>query len=156
MISFEIILLVFSILFYQVNKSKSQNEPMYYEPQFHLLINKFKQEAQNRGVTVDLSRQKITFENLNYELAHCYYGIEYFKFIRINRKTWYNLTTEEKEATFFHELGHCVLNRIEHLDSLNEDGCPKSLMHRSHTMKDCYFKSRSIYLDELFKNGKEN
>lgn len=151
MTSFNVIILIFCLWFYRLGQIKNTNIPIYSEPQFELILKKFTNEAALRNINVNLTDQKITFEDLNFELAHCYYGIQYIKFIRVDRKAWRKMTQEEKEALLFHELGHCVLGRIEHADSMQSDNCPASLMHRSHTMKNCYFKNRSFYLDELFQ-----
>lgn len=151
MTSFSVIILLFCLWFYHLGRIKNTNVPIYSEPQFQLLIKKFTDEAALRNVSVNLTDQKITFEDLQNELAHCYYGVEYMKFIRVDRKAWYKLSQEEREATLFHELGHCVLGRLEHADAMQENGCPVSIMHRSHTLKDCYFKNRSGYLNELFQ-----
>jgi hypothetical protein len=148
---FSFIILSFCAWFYHVGQVKNTNVPIYSEPQFKLIISKFTEAAALRNVSVNLTDQKITFEDLKHELAHCYYGIQYMKFIRVDRRAWARMTQEEREATLFHELGHCVLGRIEHADKMYPDGCPVSLMHTSHTLKNCYFKNRSAYLDELFQ-----
>lgn len=148
---FSLIILFFSVWFYHLGVVKNTNSPLYAEPQFKYIIQKFSEEAAIRGVRVDLTNQKITFSDLKFEIAHCYYGLQYMKLIRVDRNAWTNMSMEEKEATLFHELGHCVLGRISHDDILEKNGCPESIMHRSHTLKHCYFKNRSAYLDELFE-----
>lgn len=113
-------------------------------------IDKFNAESLSRGKLFDLSQVKITFEKLDGPIASCFYGVQYFKIIKIDKFWWKKLTIEEKEATLFHELGHCVLKRRLHHEVLTVSGCPESLMHSSHTLRNCYFKNRSKYLDELF------
>jgi len=149
-IFFDITLLISTVWFFYVANIKVKNFPLYMDKAFEPYIELFNSEMSGRGHFVDLSKVKISFDNLDKQIATCYYGIEFLKIIKVDKFWWKQLTREEKEATIFHELGHCVLRRRLHTDSIYSNGCPLSLMHSSHTLKDCYFKNRSKYLDELF------
>lgn len=147
---FSFILLAATAWFYYVSASKLNNYPLYMDDAFKSYVSRFNDEMAIRGKSYDLTQIKISFGNLDGQIASCYYGVKYFKVIKVDKRWWKKLTIEEKEATIFHELGHCVLRRRLHHDVLNKNGCPESLMHSSHSLKDCYFKNRTKYLDELF------
>ncbi len=77
---------------------------------------------------------------------------------------WGIATTNAKEALIFHELGHCLLGRIEHTNETFTDGSPKSIMIANNA--DLYIPCvyvlddmpencnktgrRKYYIDELF------
>jgi hypothetical protein len=147
---FSFIILSFCAWFSYLSIIKKDNLPIYLENNFKSYIVKFNVEASLRNKDIDLTKLKISFDNLESQIAACYYGIDYLKVIKVDRTWWRKMSIEEKEATIFHELGHCALRRRIHYDIIDSDGCPKSLMHSSHTLKNCYFKNRSKYLDELF------
>jgi hypothetical protein len=76
---------------------------------------------------------------------------------------WLSRTNNGKEALIFHELGHCLLGRIEHKTDTYLDGTPKSLMHPTDTdlYSPCVYAidneticnktdRRKYYVDELF------
>jgi hypothetical protein len=77
---------------------------------------------------------------------------------------WQLATYNGKEALVFHELGHCLLNRIEHKDDKFANGSPKSIMVSANTdlYTPCVYvidgnvdacnktARRKYYIDELF------
>lgn len=87
------------------------------------------------------------------EIGTCIFveGSGYQRAIRIERDTWDRRQDSDfREALIMHELGHCQLN-LDHDDSVDEDGCAKSLMYPSmDRVWHCYAKKRRYYLDGLF------
>ncbi|QHT69915.1 hypothetical protein GXP67_26355 [Rhodocytophaga rosea] len=89
------------------------------------------------------------------------------KTITINTKIncWQFLTDQAREALVFHELGHCVLQRRGHKDSLLPNGDYASLMNSkvSNMYESCVYDigggpcnklfKRQYYLDELFNEN---
>jgi len=109
----------------------------------------------------------------------CFYS-PFFREIDINIEWWRNTPDQlMREELVFHELGHCVLNRIhtsptqahgiigwfERLffelgifkdrDFLS-DGCPVSYMHPKTISSFCIYKHYNYYINELYKKEKEN
>ena len=54
--------------------------------------------------------------------------------VEIRRSRWDGKSEEGKEQLLFHELGHCVLNKLDETAPLNGE-CPTSIMN-SHTFSD--------------------
>lgn len=52
------------------------------------------------------------------------------KSVKINRQLWASLNSSSREELIFHELGHCVLNRLH--DSTLVSGLPMSVMYPYH------------------------
>jgi hypothetical protein len=69
--------------------------------------------------------------------------------IVIDRDYWYEAGDLQREELMFHELGHCVLNR-DHLNDLNRDRCPKSLMYWQTIERDCLEDHHADYMKEMF------
>ncbi len=77
---------------------------------------------------------------------------------------WRAASNNAREALVFHELGHCLLGRINHKDDLFKDGSPKSIMITSNIdlYSPCVYvlddnpascnktERRKYYIDELF------
>lgn len=80
--------------------------------------------------------------------------------IELNTQLWGNYSDTEKEVLLFHELGHCILGRLSpnmgHVNTINSDGMPVSIMYYSITPYDnlaaqqYYVIHRLDYLYELF------
>lgn len=72
------------------------------------------------------------------------------KAIKINRAEWQKWPTTYREQIMFHELGHCVLDRATHDESMKSDNNPRSIMHPSFGVIPKYWKTnRAAYLKEL-------
>jgi Zn-dependent peptidase ImmA (M78 family) len=82
----------------------------------------------------------------------CYYGTSKEP-PEIHFLQWYwNLANDaHRENLVFHELGHCVLNR-DHVNRINLDGVPESIMNYSLMEPYQYEMNRAILLQELFND----
>lgn len=93
----------------------------------------------------------IQFDYLEDSYAYCD-SAQLFSWntITIDKETWDLFGETEREMIIFHEMGHCVLNRIHEFDLMGD--CPKSLMIPFNDMpKKCYVEMEPYYLTELFK-----
>jgi hypothetical protein len=57
--------------------------------------------------------------------------------ITIQKATWAKSTDTYKRSLLFHELGHCIFNRVHRTDMYN-DGCPKSIMYPIVLADNCF------------------
>lgn len=73
------------------------------------------------------------------------------KEVVVSSAFWAQATFYEKEFLVFHELGHCILDRV-HTESTNDRGQCNSIMHSGQgTCRNIYGAgTRRAYLDELF------
>lgn len=120
-------------------------------------FNKFQVEAALRGIEVDFETNGITAAltriNDSSVAGQCIHNAETPNRIVISRFYWNQIDTAKKEFLIFHELGHCILNRL-HLDTKDASGNCVSIMHSADGI--CTFNynttaTRNKYLDELFK-----
>lgn len=130
-------------------------EPDLVDAELRIYLERFKEEAADRGVTVDYEEQpveaRIELHERDVQLGWCNYDFETQNMITINNLFWPILNDFEKEKLVFHELGHCVLYRT-HLDEQDQTGLCKSIMHSGQACADNYsVKTRERYLDELFQ-----
>lgn len=141
--------------------------PVYEVPEeYQKYIDSFIAEAASRGHTVDI-RNLIVETDPVLQGAVC--GVcnsnslneDIQKIITVNGALPCWFSEEDKEAFFFHEMGHCILGRVHDNTSL-PNGDPKSIMVEGNLAiyapclypiddKPCnnFFK-RDYYLDELF------
>ena len=121
-------------------------------------IDLFEQEAAKRGVQLDITNLKVEFEedlNGGDAAGTCTFATEESPTPHIRLDTtsfnWRN-NEYHREILVFHELGHCILDRL-HKDDLLPNGNIASIMRS--TGEQVYggllndFK-REYYLDELF------
>jgi hypothetical protein len=75
--------------------------------------------------------------------------------ITIDKDLWNSISELSRERLIFHELGHCVLNRVH--SNITEDGRPISLMYPYlMSISDREYRTNWIqYTDELFRNAEE-
>lgn len=87
-------------------------------PDFQKYVDEFVSESINYGHPVQITDliMLYTYELDGTTLGVCrdYYGNN-TPIILINQNTWPYKTDEYRRAIIFHELGHCVLNREEHV-----------------------------------------
>jgi hypothetical protein len=69
--------------------------------------------------------------------------------IQILRSAWNKSDSLQREMTFFHELGHCVVD-YKHDDSSAVDGTPLSIMASVEFESQIYADLRKEYLDVFF------
>jgi hypothetical protein len=133
-------------------------------------IETFKKEAALRNVTINLDNLIISFEG-KIKKSEC--GVceqvendsKYQKTITLNKDSfcWNDAPSQNKEALVFHELGHCILGRLDHRNDLLPNKAPASIMTSTLSgqyepcqyaiggTNDCNKTSRrKYYIDELF------
>lgn len=134
-----------------------QNSPSYTNVDVDLWIyfSRFEEEANQRGIDVDLRRLDISGEinSIDEEgvIGTCHYQSHTPNHVTIDFDFWERASTLYREYVVFHELGHCVLLR-DHNDAHDSNGVCVSVMHSGLT--DCRTiynqEFRESYLDELF------
>lgn len=68
--------------------------------------------------------------------------------IEISRQYWSNLSDISKQNLIYHELGHCIFNRV-HVDTTYLDGCPTSIMNTYLLTDNCFLAHKDALLAEL-------
>lgn len=101
--------------------------------------------AQVTGVNIQFA------PSIEKNVAVCYDNKEP-RLILVDRGDWEASSEEGRETTILHELGHCVLNRSVHTDSVNDFGVPLSIMYSEsdEALDKCYKEHKDAYLIELF------
>ena len=118
-------------------------------------FNRFEEEAQERGIILNLRAANITGEimELGEEgvAGQCTYNPHLPNHVTIDLGFWENASDRAREFVVFHELGHCELGR-DHREEANANGTCLSLMRSGlGTCRDNYHSlTRPAYLDELF------
>ncbi len=128
--------------------SKKQRENLI-EPEIEPYVDSFYLEANRLGVELDIKKNDITitFVESDEFSGQCSYGF-WNNSIQIDLGFWEDATHERKYWLIFHELGHCVLNRTEHLNEVFPNGECKSEMDGD---EDNFFCSSNKY-SKLWKN----
>lgn len=144
----------FLILIYGLVILSCRKESELVDPPLQSFLETFQQEAATRGIKVDYHADpveaRLQLHEGNVRLGWCNYNSNAPDIVVINTLFWDILDDLEKEKLVFHELGHCILKR-QHLDSVQDDGRCKSIMHSGQKCSDNYSsETRSHYLDELF------
>lgn len=103
-----------------------------------------------KEVGVDVENVLIYFTSLKRPaVGRCFPGL---KVIQLDLKYYKQLSTIEKKALVFHELGHCVCSIYIHA----KEGtfCGRSLMVPAMMNKWCYDKFWDVYIQDLRKRCK--
>jgi hypothetical protein len=112
------------------------------------IVQAFIDEAAIRGVTVRIDDLKI--EYAHFDPTDGAYGqcdiSGGHSTITLNIDAWETRTSSEKEATLFHELGHCVFKMQHELGY-------SSIMSAHALMDDYYVQNRTSLLDEFFSHA---
>jgi Zn-dependent protease with chaperone function len=148
------IIVVFSILGY----SKYTNSPIYIDREFRQFFNDFKNDAERHKTPLDLYQLTITFVPTlpGTVAAQCFIRTNT---VEVSEELWQVLSTSQKKALIYHELGHCVLLR-DHVEggilfpsNSNAYLCPLSLMYPTVDPMDvCFDEFKDFYTEELFTN----
>lgn len=124
------------------------------EEELHIYFDRFIEEANERGIAVDLS-------DINGYVAQvispgvaglCKYEDDGNNEIIVDEKYWDENDDLFREFVVFHELGHCKLLR-DHIDQADNEGFCVSLMASGlGGCNDNYTaETREAYIDELFQ-----
>jgi len=114
-------------------------------------VAQFAAEARARGHALDVDGVEVGYGEPfpAAAVASCFATPFGSRRVVINRGVWVQIPPECREIFVFHELGHCVLNRV-HANELRADGTPASLMNFETVACGLYRERRDFYLDELF------
>jgi hypothetical protein len=170
---FKYVAIYFLIIFSTLSCKKTEEAlPVYtVEKDFEKYIETFKIEAAKRNVKIDLSNLIIKF-NANIASEKCGQCTQKpgnalsQKTIEISRETicWKDAYDQTRESLIFHELGHCILGRINHKDDLLPNKAKASIMSTNDNDQygPCVYAlddnvdncnktgRREYYIDELF------
>ena len=161
-------------IFLQFNSCKENDEKLVYRVPNELepYITSFIQEAKVRGMEIEITNLIMEFSELENE-DFCGECLSVANNLKVQRRIristisecWSGATTEAKESLLFHELGHCILNRIAHKEQRLPNGDLASLMNRrdKSLYESCVYNigggdcdkryRRQYYLDELFNEN---
>jgi len=146
------------ILFSILGWSKFTNSPIYVDPEFSQFFNDFKNDAKKYNVPLDLYKLRIYFvpalpDNV---VGRCF---AVTNTVQLSESTWQVLSTAQKKALIYHELGHCLLLRdhvsggTPHRSTTSNELCPISVMYPTiDSMISCYYEFEEMYIRELFTN----
>jgi len=119
---------------------------------------RFEEEAEIRGVQVDLTATGITgaITEINEEsvLGRCSFPRAQPNRVTIDQSFWNQGSDLFREFVVFHELGHCFLLRSHLEEQLPNGACASIMRSGSGTCLDNYSgRTRDFYLDELFDSA---
>ncbi len=158
-------------IFLQIISCKENDTEFVYRVSDELepYIISFKNEAKLRSIEIDITNLIMEFSELENpdfcgECLSVANNPQVQRRIRISIKSecWSNATAEAKESLIFHELGHCVLNRIAHKELRLPNGDLASIMNKvdMRLYESCVYDlgggdcdkryRRKYYIDELF------
>jgi hypothetical protein len=129
---------------------------LFVDPSLQEYFDRFVVEGAARNVIVDYKASRIAgYLKIITQpgvIGQCAHSDSKPNTVIIDKIYWNTATDLEKEFVVFHELGHCVLNRV-HLDEADAMGNCISIMtsgtgscHINYTVA-----TRAALLDELFK-----
>jgi hypothetical protein len=146
------------IIFCVLGWSKFTNSPIYIDREFREFFNDFKNDAIKYKVPLDFYQLTVSFVPVLPDgvAAQCFYRTNT---IEVASDIWQVLSTPQKKALLYHELGHCLLLRDHVPDTImypsktSDELCPISLMHPTiDPMFSCYTEFEEMYNRELFTN----
>ena len=128
------------------------------DPVFEGFVERFIEEGEKRGFSVDLASHNITihFTNIDQEqspnvVGMCSYNSLNQNDITIDYNFWQQAGDLQKEFILFHELGHCYLKRGHQSDAFQNGICVSIMRGADPGCSDAYTAAnRDYYIDELF------
>jgi hypothetical protein len=121
------------------------------ESQFQSTVDAFTAAAQAQGTPViisDLIVKSVQDFPSTDEMGVCLQETGTTPVIQISQPLWDSLDTDGQQELLFHELGHCVLNRVH--DTAQNNGVPVSVMSPVFFGSTLYDANKAQYLHELF------
>ena len=146
------------IIFAVLGWSRYTNSPIYVDREFRQFFNDFQNDAKRYKVQLNLYQLTISFVPSlpNSIAAQCFIRTNT---VEVAEDVWQILSTSQKKALIYHELGHCLLLRDHVKDGIlfpaarSDELCPVSLMHPTiDPMYSCYDEFEEMYARELFTN----
>jgi hypothetical protein len=132
-------------------QSSSHANVLSVEAQFQPVVDAFTAEAQAQGsplTITDLIVQSTPDFSSDNEMGVCQQETGTTPVIQISQPLWDSLDADGQQELLFHELGHCVLNRV-HDVALN-NGVPVSVMSPEFFGSTLYNANKAQYMHELF------
>jgi len=132
------------------SQSQTHTPVVSIEAQYQPIVDTFTAEAATAGAPVtitDLIIQTVQDLPTTEEMGVCIQGAGTTPTIQISQSMWDSLDADGQQELLFHELGHCVLNRV-HEESLN-NGVPVSVMSPIFLGSSLY-DAKDQYMHELF------
>lgn len=144
-----LIFVSFSLILFSCNLIDF-NDRGFIDPEIKPYVDSFVNEAEKRGIYIDVSELKISFKDLSkYNVNGRTYPTTKRIYIDPNKEwKW------EPEALVFHEMGHLYLKRDDEKSMVDKNGNPKSIMNSPGVPS--YARSlyrRDYYIDELFNSN---
>jgi hypothetical protein len=148
------VVIIYSILGW----SKFTNSPIYVDREFRPFFNDFKNDAKKYNVSLNLYKLRIYFVPTlpDTVAARCFLRTNT---VQLAENVWQILSTAQKKALIYHELGHCLLLRDHVSDGIlypsttSNELCPVSVMYPTiDPMIACYDEFEEMYIRELFTN----
>ncbi len=118
-------------------------------------VDEFIEEAAARGLIIDKDSLDLQIFLTNIPNANiqgqCVREPGEINLIQIDKNFFRAIDDLRKEFLVFHELGHCVLNRLHEDDSDTNGNCISIMHSGGASCNDTYsLETRSDFLDELF------
>ena len=132
----------------------SQNQPVLEISGFENYVQKFQAQSATEGNPVTINNLIIQFGPMSTsaERGVCETSTAMTPTITLDQDYWENVDSDGQESLVFHEMGHCVRNRL-HVPTLQTDGDPASLMYPYTIDGPTYVRNESVYWPDLFLNG---
>jgi hypothetical protein len=160
-----IIFLLFSIVLFSCSKDPAcvpdYMDPVRFPIEIQPILKTFLSEGNKRGVYCDINKlRKIEFKtdlSVDGVKSAAYYSHSDNTIYIDSTSNAYIMSSDSRERTIFHELGHSLLKR-DHRDDLLPDGTAASIMNSNNKYSYVTFPymtvslsyRRPYYIDELF------
>jgi hypothetical protein len=143
-----------ALLFSACSPKASTTPPVLQVAGFESFVQKFQDQSATEGNPVTVNNLIIQFGTMTStaERGVCETSSAMTPTITLDQDYWENVDTDAQESLVFHEMGHCVRNRV-HVDTLQTTGDPSSDMYPYTIDGPTYVRNEKIYYPELFLNG---
>jgi hypothetical protein len=121
---------------------------------FEDYVTSFTADAQTHGRAVEIHDLDIGFGDTGGVAGKCVQDFLQTPQIVVNQALWENLSDTSRTILIYHELGHCILERVHNPAMLNDPqlgSYPASIMNPVMIDDHFYQDKKQQYLDELFE-----
>ena len=136
------------------DKKAKPRDTLYIAPALQPLVAKFEEKANGQGRAIDIKNLYAQFtealpEGVNGE---CNAG-DGTPIVKISKAFWESASLSAQELVLFHELGHCILNRVHDDDVIFLNGAyiPETMMTSVEMDAAIFLANYDYYIQELFK-----